>query len=112
LAGLEGARGPVLICTQLANNGYDSATIDRYIDIVQTVEDNAALPIGSPLSPRLSAVERSCDVLVWAVPVACLAIGLLGIRAKHRNAWVAGVRRVEPRAGRPVRASWARLTAT
>jgi hypothetical protein len=82
LAGLESAAGPLLVRGELAKNGYDAAAIDRYIELVHSVDDNVALPIGSPLSPRLWVLERCCNGLAWALPAACFAMGLVGLAAK------------------------------
>jgi hypothetical protein len=60
---------------QLAGKGHSAATIERYLAILGSPADNVSLPEGSPLSPRLFLIERACRWLVWALPLASLALG-------------------------------------
>lgn len=80
LVDLEGADGPQLMRRLLANSGYDEASIERYVEMVHSTNDNVVLPIGSPLSPRLYVIERCCDWLVWFLPAACLSLALFSLR--------------------------------
>lgn len=57
---------------------YPSDVVDRYVQIVQSTEDNVVLPVGSPLSPRLFWIERILGWLSWVIPAACISFG--GVR--------------------------------
>ena len=67
---------------QLARSGHDSATIDEYLRILHSTNDNVVLGMGVPLSPRLYRIEQICDWLSWIIPLGLMALGctLLGHR--------------------------------
>jgi hypothetical protein len=65
---------------RLCVQGFGEAAICRYIEILHSTEDNIVLPDGSPLSPRLYAVERSCRWLIWVLPPSFLICGLVLLR--------------------------------
>lgn len=68
-------RQPV-IATALRNRGHQDQTITRYLEILQTTNDNQTLPTGSPLSPRLYKVEQACNWLIWILPTSAIVLGL------------------------------------
>jgi hypothetical protein len=47
---------------------YRKSVVDEYVRILQTVDDNIHLPIGSALSPRLYVAEKACKVASWLLP--------------------------------------------
>ena len=64
-----------LVRRTMASRGYPAALIDNYLQILQSSNDNVISAIGVPLSPRLFAMERACDWLVWIVPALLLLAG-------------------------------------
>lgn len=63
--------------------GHSSDVIENYVAIVQSVEDNVVLPVGSPISPRLFLAEATCVWVAWGVPMLSILAGLwLGSPAK------------------------------
>jgi hypothetical protein len=81
LSVLQSHAGSTIADQVLSARGYDRPTIDRYLEILRSREDNVALPIGNPLSPRLFVVERACQWLVWLLPLAWLGAGITLLRA-------------------------------
>lgn len=74
-----------LIWWRLAGRGYGPAAIRSYLQIVQSTDDNIALPIGSPLSPRLYLIETACGWLVWLIPGGLMLTGWAVLR---RPSWM------------------------
>jgi hypothetical protein len=68
---------------KLAEAGYDSATIDRYVDILGSTKDNVVLPVGRPLSPRLFALEAACGWMAWVMPVCSVMLGACALWGPH-----------------------------
>jgi hypothetical protein len=66
------AREASLLRRHLSLVGHNPSQIETYLALVQSTEDNIVLPVGSPLSPRLHAIERLCDWLAIAAPWALL----------------------------------------
>jgi len=62
----------------LVRGGFDARTIQEYQRIVRSEEDNQAMPINAPLSPRLFLIEQLCDVGIIVLPCTFWALyGLL-----------------------------------
>lgn len=70
-----------LIRRTLASGSHPPPTIDLYLEIVQSAEDNVIMPVGSPLSPRLAVVEHWCERLALPLPLGLLLTGLVLARA-------------------------------
>lgn len=51
--------------------GYSEETIDRYVELFRSQDDNTALPINAPISPRLYHAERFTSFMVVMLP--CVA---------------------------------------
>jgi hypothetical protein len=66
---------PVVVAA-LTDRGYPYQTIARYLEILQSTNDNQTLPTGSPLSPRLHKIEQACSWLIWMLPATAIALGL------------------------------------
>jgi hypothetical protein len=66
---------PVVI-TALASHGHSGKTISTYLEILQSTDDNTRLDVGSPLSPRLHAIEKACAWLIWIMPTTAIFVGL------------------------------------
>jgi len=66
---------PVVIAA-LASHGHSGQTVSTYLQILQSTEDNTWLAVGSPLSPRLHAIEQACAWLIWIMPTTAILVGL------------------------------------
>ena len=75
ITALERDGGTALLEETLRAAGHEPAVIERYRQIVQSTDDNVVLPVASPLSPRLDAIERGCDWLAVILPLALLFVG-------------------------------------
>lgn len=62
----------------LIRTGAPPDTIDRYVSLLKSVDDNISMPRNSPISPRLYWIERISFFLVYALPCALwILCGLL-----------------------------------
>lgn len=55
----------------LAIHAYPADTVNRYVEILQSTQNNVVLPVGMPLSPRLFVLEQVCSWLAWLLPATC-----------------------------------------
>ena len=60
----------------LRNKGYNEKTINEYVSIFQSSEDNKTARIGRPQSPRLYIIEIISDWLKWFFPPLLLSFGI------------------------------------
>jgi hypothetical protein len=67
----------------LAEAGYSLPQIAEYLRIVKSTEDNIAMPLNTPLSPRLAWLETICHHGIIVLPAAMWS--LLGILAMTRS---------------------------
>ena len=81
IAALQDETSTPLVVQSLSAAGYPPPTIERYLAIVQSADDNVVLPLGSPLSPRLHRVEQACSWLAIVIPLGCLLAGIAMLRA-------------------------------
>lgn len=65
-----------VVIAALASHGHSGQTISTYLEILQSTDDNTWLAVGSPLSPRLHAIERACAWLIWIIPTTAILVGL------------------------------------
>lgn len=75
ITALERDGGTALLEETLQAAGHESAVVEQYRQIVQSTEDNVVLPVASPLSPRLDAIERSCIWLAVLLPLGLVIVG-------------------------------------
>ncbi len=84
---LERAGAANLIRSTLSRSSYPPATIELYVSIVQSADDNVIMPIGSPLSPRLAVVETWCELLALPLPLGMIFCGVLLLYVTDRQRW-------------------------
>jgi hypothetical protein len=78
-----------IVREQLSHAGHNPVAIENYVALLNSRHDNAILPSGSPLSPRLYTVEQLCRRLTWVIPLTLLGCGwLLSSRAKPISTYV------------------------
>lgn len=82
---LEQPEAEGLIRSTLAASNYPPPTIDYYLALMQSAEDNVVLPVGSALSPRLAVVETWCDRLALPLPVGMVLCGMALLVARSRQ---------------------------
>lgn len=87
IAELQQAKNQRLVGQTLYSAGYSRPVIERYIQILQSTEDNVVLPVRSPLSPRLDLAERACHWLVWLIPWGCILFSAAAQMAFLRSAF-------------------------
>lgn len=73
---LEKETGSPIIRRLLMGRGYKIETIDWYLRIFQSEEDNVVTAVDIALSPRLYAVELISEWLKWIIPVLILSGGI------------------------------------
>jgi len=66
--------------------GYSQETIDRYIELFRSQADNTALPLNSPISPRLYHAEQFSALLLVMLPCVLWLLTLLASMAHFRVA--------------------------
>jgi hypothetical protein len=81
-----------VLVAALVGFGHSDETISTYLQILQSTDDNTRLAVGSPLSPRLDAIERACGWLVWILPATAISFGLSPVLA-HRAISAANLKR-------------------
>jgi hypothetical protein len=59
---------PDYLANPLLDAGYPKHQIDAYIQILQSNDDNIAMPIDSPISPRLYWLEEMSGFVLLAMP--------------------------------------------
>ena len=69
---LESPDGEDLMATALRKRGFDSDTIEWYVDTVQSTHDNRVTEIDTAFSPRLHLLESASEFLKWIVPICLL----------------------------------------
>lgn len=79
---LEGEHGPQTMKSALRGMGYNDKTIESYIKIFQSSEDNVVSDVGIALSPRLYRAEMIAEWLKWIIPV-LLILGGISYTRKH-----------------------------
>ena len=79
---LEGENGPQTMKSALSGMGYNDQTIEYYIKIFQSSEDNGVSDVGIALSPRLYRAEMIAEWLKWIIPVLLILAGISCTR-KH-----------------------------
>jgi len=75
LADLQSEEGARLMRVMLSARGFSTQTIDEYVRLFHSADDNVTLSVGSPLSPRLLMFESIADWLVWIIPAVLLIAG-------------------------------------
>lgn len=73
---LERENGPQTMKNVLRGVGYNGKTIESYIRLFQSAEDNVLFEIGMALSPRLYRAEVIAEWLKWLIPVLLLLAGI------------------------------------
>ena len=75
---LEKREGMPLIRQLLKYRGYKEHTIDFYILLFQSSEDNKVTEVDAALSPRLDAIEIASEWLKWVIPTILIFLGMFG----------------------------------
>jgi len=60
--------GSKYVSWQLQRAGVDESSIENYLSILQSGEDNVAMEVNEPLSPRLKVLEDWCEVARVSLP--------------------------------------------
>ncbi len=79
---LETKEGDILMRHLLKNRGYKQETIEKYIQLFQSSEDNSVAKVDVALSPRLYAIELTTEWLKWIIPMIIIFLGCIRSR-KH-----------------------------
>jgi len=74
---LEKKEGDPLMRQLLKNRGYREETIDGYIQLFQSSEDNKVTEVDVALSPRLYAIESATEWLKWIIPMIIIFLGFI-----------------------------------
>jgi hypothetical protein len=64
------------VVAPLKRAGYSQEVIDRYVEILQSHEDNVRMPTNSPISPRLHWLEQITRYLLIALPCGLWAMAI------------------------------------
>lgn len=59
---------PRYLAKPLFRNGEQRDIVERYVSLILSTEDNVAMPLNSPISPRLYWVEQLSFFMVIAIP--------------------------------------------
>jgi hypothetical protein len=70
----------------LKRAGYSQAVIDRYLEILQSMEDNIRMPTNSPISPRLHWIEEATRILLVALPCGLWVMAIFLLAPIYKNA--------------------------
>ncbi len=72
----------------LHRGGYPRETMDRYVELFRSQDDNTALPMNTPISPRLYHVERFTSVLLVILPCVFWMLTFFASLAPFRSTMV------------------------